>query len=65
MPRFTFDNTGTLVITTNTIRHEPSCKQLGVNTNRTSFLCGNRKEHHNTELRTRGTPGVNSGAREW
>jgi hypothetical protein len=26
---------------TNTIRHEPSDKQLGVKTNRTSFLCGN------------------------
>ena len=34
------------------IRHEPSNKQLEVKTNRTSFLCGNRKGHHNTELRT-------------
>jgi len=24
----------------------------GIQTNRTSFLCGNRNRHHNTELRT-------------
>jgi len=24
----------------------------GGKTNRTSFLCGNRNEHHNTEIRT-------------
>ena len=34
------------------IRHEPSYKQLEVKTNRTSFLCGNRNGHHNTEIRT-------------
>jgi hypothetical protein len=34
------------------IRHELSYKQMEVKTNRTSFLCGNRNEHHNTELRT-------------
>ena len=34
------------------IRHEPSHKQQGVKTNRTSFLCENRSGHHNTELRT-------------
>ena len=28
------------------IRHEPFYKQLGVKTNRTSFLCGNRNGHH-------------------
>ena len=27
-------------------------KQLGIKTNRTSFLCGNRNEHHKTELGT-------------
>ena len=27
-------------------------KQLEVKTNRTSCLCGNRKGHHNTEVRT-------------
>jgi hypothetical protein len=26
--------------------------RLEVKTNQTSFLCGNRIEHHNTELRT-------------
>jgi hypothetical protein len=31
--------------TNNIIRHEPSYKQLEVETNRTSFVCGN----HNTE----------------
>ena len=30
----------------------PSYKQLGVKTNRTSFLWDNRSGHHNTELRT-------------
>jgi len=30
------------------IRHEPSSKQLEVETNRTSFVCGN----HNTEPKT-------------
>jgi hypothetical protein len=35
------------------IRHEPFYHQLGVKrTNRTSFLCGNRNGHHNTELKT-------------
>ena len=34
------------------IRHEASYKQLEVTTNSTSFLCGNRNGHHNTELRT-------------
>jgi len=34
------------------IRHEPSYKQLEEKTNRTSFLCGNRNEQHNTEPRT-------------
>ena len=33
------------------IRYEPSYKQLEVKTKRTSFLCGNRNGHHNTELR--------------
>ena len=37
--------------TKNTIRHEPSYKQLGVKTNRTSLLCGYRNGHQNTELR--------------
>jgi len=36
----------------NLIRHEPSYKQQGVKTNRTSFSCGNRSGHHNTERRT-------------
>jgi hypothetical protein len=36
----------------NTIRHESSCIQLEVKTNRTSFVCGNCNGHHNTELRT-------------
>jgi hypothetical protein len=31
------------------IRHEPSYKQLEAKTNRTSYLCGNHKGHHNTE----------------
>jgi hypothetical protein len=31
------------------IRYEPSYKQLEVNTNRTSSLCGNRNGHHNRE----------------
>ena len=35
----------------NTIRHEPSYKQLGLKTNRTSLLCGYRNGHQNTELR--------------
>jgi hypothetical protein len=30
---------------TNTIRHEPSDKQLGAKTNRTSFLCGNYENY--------------------
>jgi hypothetical protein len=34
------------------IRHEPSYKQLEVKTNWTSFLCGNRNGHHNTEFRS-------------
>jgi hypothetical protein len=34
------------------IRYEPANKQLGVKTNRTSFLCGNRSGHHNTEIKT-------------
>ena len=34
------------------IRQQPSYKQLKVETNRTSFVCGNRHRHHNTELRT-------------
>ena len=29
----------------NTIRHEPSYKQLEVKTNRTSLLCGNQTNH--------------------
>ena len=33
-------------------RHEPCYKQLGVKTNRTSFLWGNRNRHHNIEIRT-------------
>jgi len=33
-------------------RNEPSYKQVGVKTNRISFLWGNRSGHHNTELRT-------------
>ena len=33
-------------------RHVPSYKRLTVNTNRTSFVCGNRNGHHTTELRT-------------
>jgi len=35
---------------TKQIRHEPSYKQLEAKTNWTSFLCGNRNGHHNTEL---------------
>ena len=34
------------------IRHKPSYEQLEVKTNKTSFLSGNRKGHHNTVLRT-------------
>ena len=34
------------------IRHELSYKQLEVKMNRTSFVCGNRRGHHNTELKT-------------
>ncbi len=34
------------------IRQEPSYKKLEGKTNRTSFLCGIRNGHHNTELRT-------------
>jgi hypothetical protein len=30
----------------NTIRYEPSYKQLEIKTNRRSFLCGNRNGHH-------------------
>jgi len=30
----------------NTIRHEPSYKQLEIKTNRTSFVCRNRNGHH-------------------
>ena len=30
--------------------HEPSYRKLEVKTHRTSFLCGNRNGHHNTEL---------------
>jgi len=32
--------------------HDLLYKQLEVKTNRTSYLCGNRSVHHNTELRT-------------
>jgi hypothetical protein len=39
----------------NTIRHDPCYKQLEVKTNRTSFVCGNRNGHHNTELRSKDT----------
>jgi hypothetical protein len=39
--------------TNNEAKYEPSYKKLEVNTNRTSFLCGNRNGHHNTELITR------------
>jgi hypothetical protein len=38
--------------TKNTIRHESSCKQLDARANQTSFLCGNRNGHNNTEQRT-------------
>ena len=31
------------------IRHEPCYKQLEVKTTRTSFPCGNRSGHHNTD----------------
>jgi len=34
------------------MRHDPSYKQLEVDTNRTPFLCANRKGHLSTELRT-------------
>ena len=34
------------------IRHVPSYKQLGVKTNRTSFLCGNRNGIQNVTLLT-------------
>jgi hypothetical protein len=34
------------------IRHEPSYKQMEIKTNRTSFICGNRKGHHDTKVRT-------------
>ena len=32
------------------IRHAASHKQLEIETNRTSFLCGNHNGHHNTQL---------------
>ena len=28
------------------MRHDPSYKQVGLKTNRTSFVCGNRNGHH-------------------
>ena len=34
------------------IRHEPSYKQMEIKTNRTSFICGNGKGHHDTKVRT-------------
>ena len=34
------------------IKHETPTKQMGVKTNRTSFLCEIRSGHHNTELKT-------------
>ena len=36
---------------TNTKRHAPPYKQLEVKAIRTSYLCGNRNGHHNTEFR--------------
>jgi hypothetical protein len=33
-----------------TIRKQTQIRQLELNTNRTSFLCGNRNRPHNTEL---------------
>jgi hypothetical protein len=44
-----------------TIRHESSYKQREVNTNGTSFLCGNHYEHQNTEIRTEPNVVILSG----
>ena len=33
------------------ILHEPPTKQMGVKTNRTSLLPGNRSGHHNTKIK--------------
>jgi hypothetical protein len=40
-----------IMLLSNTPSHERDSNQLGVKTNRT-VLCGNRRGHHNTELRT-------------
>jgi len=49
---FCFETFGNNFIQTTQTRHEPCYKQLGVKTNRTSFLWGNRNRHHNIEIRT-------------
>ena len=36
--------------TNHIINHDTSYKEMGVEPNRMSFLCGNRSRHHNTEI---------------
>ena len=45
--------------TSNTIRCEPSYKQLGVKTSQASCLCGNRNGHHTTGSSLSGTLTLN------
>ena len=50
LTQYVLDTTTRKQTQTTQARHAPYYKPLGVNKNRTSCLCGNRNEHHNTEF---------------